>query len=341
MKVLVFGAAGFIASYLIDDMYKKGYEIVACDLMSNGGDFFIEKRIKYIAINISESKDFLKLKNEYFDVVINLASTQPANVSSKNYDPISYFNVNVNGTINILEYCLKSKSGKFILATSHRNTQGMWHRKTLINELDGREIKYSGEYSLFSISETACQDVVTYYSEEFGLKSIMLRIPPVYGYGPHTEIFSNGKPIKTGFQTFIDNAKECKPLEIWGNSNKGRDIIYVKDLINAFILSIESNSANGLYNISSGYKLTLQEEAEVIADLFWGNDEAPEFKYLPEKDNKIEEFVYDISKAKEQLGWVPKYSFRDMLIDIANEGKDKRFSFLIRKRKKMFLDYNN
>lgn len=335
-SVLIFGAAGFIGTYLIDELHRQGYDVVASDISLNSEVYFSSLDIEYVSLDITDKDAFERLENRRFDAVINLASTQPANVSDKAYDPRSYIRVNVTGTLNILDYCLASGSGKFILATSHRNTQGMWHEKEVITETDGRSIKYTGQYSMFSISETAAQDCVLHYQEEYGLKSVIFRLPPVYGYGPHTEIFHNGKPIKTGFQIFIDKARACEPLETWGDETKGRDIVYVKDVIDAFVCGITNDDARGLYNISSGYKLTLREEAEIIADLFWGNDECPVIVNIPDKANNIDEFVYDISKAGKELGWFPKYSFRDMLIDIAREGQDERFHFLLDKRKKMF-----
>ncbi|WP_374032739.1 NAD-dependent epimerase/dehydratase family protein [Bdellovibrio bacteriovorus] len=68
---------------------------------------------------------------------------------------------------------------------------------------------------MFSISESAAQDCVYHYNAQYGLNGVIFRLPPVYGYGPHTEIFKDGKPTKTGFQIFIDNAKACKPIELW------------------------------------------------------------------------------------------------------------------------------
>lgn len=335
-NILIFGAAGFIGTYLIEELYKQGFSIVASDVSMHHEEYFKKRGIEYLNIDITIRDSFKVLQNRQFDVVINLASTQPANVSEKCYDPRSYIQVNVMGTLNILDYCLDSGSEKFIQATSHRNTQGMWHMKDRISEKDGRAIKYAGQYSMFSISETAAQDCIFHYQAEHGLRSIVFRLPPVYGYGPHTEIFLDGKPVKTGFQIFMDRAQKCEPLETWGNERKGRDIIYVKDVISAFICGIMKDNASGLYNITSGYKLTLKEEAETIGKLFWGNGDKPVIRNLPGKENHIEEYVYDISKAKEELGWEPVYSFEKMLIDIALESKDKRFAFLEEKRKQMF-----
>lgn len=337
-NILVFGAAGFIGTYLVDELVKKGCKVTASDISAIGKKYYHEKNIPYIEVDITREPEFDKLPQVSFDAVINLAATQPANVSSSKYDPKDYINVNVNGTLNILEYCRKSSAKKIIYVCSHRNTQGLWADKKVVSESDGRSIKYTGQYSMFSISESAAQDCVLHYEAQHGLKAIIFRLPPVYGYGPHTEIFFDGKPIKTGFQIFIENAMACKPIEIWGDTSKGRDIIYIKDVVAAFIKAIQSDIARGLYNITSGYSLTLKEEAETIAKVFWGDNSRPQIIERPEKPNNVESFVYDISKAKKELGWEPQYSFEDLLLDYLKEGTDKKFSYLLEKRKNLFKE---
>ncbi len=339
-RILVFGASGFIATYLIDELLRQGYEVLASDLGEVGSDFCEAMNADYVSIDITQRAAFEKLGNRTFDAVIHLAACQPANVSEARYDPRDYINVNVNGTLNILDYCKNSQSGKVIYASSHRNTQGLWTPQAkAISEDDGRSIKYTGEYAMFSISESAAQDCVMHYQAQYGLPGIIFRLPPVYGYGPHTEIFKDGVPIKTGFQIFIEKAQACEPLEIWGDGNVGRDIIYVKDVVSAFMLAIESTSASGLYNITSGQYLTLRKQAEIIAKLFWGSNSPPVIVERPEKPNGMDAFLYAIGKAQRELGWTPRYTFEDMLIDYRKEADSRRFKYLVEKRKKMLEQF--
>lgn len=335
-RILVFGAAGFIGTYLIDELIRQEYEVTASDISIFGEDYYKEVGVPYFNIDITTKEDFKKLEKKEYDVVIHLAAVQPANVSANNYDPRDYINVNVNGTLNILEFCKVNNVKKIIYATSHRNTQGLWTNNKVISEKHGRSIKYTGQYSMFSISETTAQDCVLHYQDQYSLQSIIFRLPPVYGYGPHTEIFMDGKPIKTGFQIFMENAIACKPLEVWGDCSKGRDIVYIKDVVNAFKKSINNDKANGLFNITSGKSLSLLEEAKTIAKVFWGDDSEPVIIKRPEKENHIDAFLYDISLAKKELDWSPKYDFEDMLLDYKNEEENKRFKYLIEKRQTMF-----
>jgi UDP-glucose 4-epimerase len=149
------------------------------------------------------------------------------------------------------------------------------------------------------------------------------------------EIFKDGKPLKTGFQVFIENAQKGRPLELWGDPANGRDIVYVKDVVSAIGLALEKTGVGGLYNISSGQCLTLKEQAECIIRLFSPRGRPSEIRYLPDKPNLIESYVYDIDKARRVLGWQPEYSFEDMLLDYRQEMESGRFAFLVEKRRSL------
>jgi len=333
--IIVFGAAGFIGTYLIDRLIKESYSVVAADISEFGESYYGRLGIPYYNVNITDKESLEKLPTEGIEAVINLACVQPANVSEKKYNPADFMQVNVIGTLNLLDFCVKNNVRKYFYTSSHRNTQGLWKEKegTAIKESDGRSVKYTGDYAVYSISESAAADCIEHYNQAFSMQGIIFRLPPVYGYGPHTEIYKDGKPLKTGFQIFIDNAVQGKPLEVWGDCNKGRDIIYVKDVVSAFALALKKKDISGLYNISSGRMSTLKEEAEFIANEFWPQGSQPEFVYLSEKSNNIEPYFYDISKAEQDLGWKPQYTFADMISDYRKELEAQRFKYLVEKRK--------
>jgi UDP-glucose 4-epimerase len=333
--IIILGAAGFIGTYLVDRLVKEGVSILASDINGAGKDYFEEKGISYINTDITKKEDFRQLPGAGVDAVIHLAALQPANVSAASYDPSKYIEVNVSGTINVLEYCRKAQVNKIIYASSHRNTQGLWQCGKAVREEDGRSIKYDGEYAMFSISESAAQDCLEHYRKKYGLQGIVFRLPPVYGYGPHMQIFWHGKPIKTGFQIFVENAIAGKPIEVWGDCDQGRDIIYIKDVTEAFVQVLKSSNAAGLYNITSGRAVTLREEVETIVKVFCRTHGKSEIIYKPEKPNSLEPFFYDNSKARKEFGWSPRYSFADMLVDYKQEMESGEFSFLVEKRRRL------
>jgi UDP-glucose 4-epimerase len=333
--VIVFGAAGFIGTYLVDQLVTDGFDVLATDISQLGEAYYEKQGIAFIRLDITKEKGFTRLPQAGVSAAINLACVQPANVSKEEYDPTDYIKVNVLGTLNILEFCRKTGIQKMIYISSHRTVQALWESGKRIREDVTKAIKYTGEYTMFSISEGAAEDCVEHYRQQYGMQGIIFRLPPVYGYGPHTEIFKNGKPIKTGFKVFIENAIAGKPIEVWGDYEKGRDIIYVKDVVSAIVLALKNKDASGLYNIASGRTLSLKEEAETIARVFSSRNNPSKITYQPDKPNSVEPFLYNISKAKRELRWSPKYSFEEMLVDYKKEMGSGRFKFLLEKRRRM------
>jgi len=333
--IVLFGAAGFIGTYLTDQLTRDGHRVIASDVSELGEAYYRKQGIPFHRVDITRRGDFEGLPTEGIDAVVHLACVQPANVSERKYDPADYVRVNVLGTLNILEFCRLNKIPKVIYTCSHRNTQGMWKEKSgrPILETDGRAIKFTGDYAMFSISESAAADCVEHYSQTYGIEGVVLRLPPVYGYGPHTEIFKDGKPMKTGFQVFIENAEQGRPLELWGDYDAARDIVYVKDVTSAIGLALKKSGISGLFNISSGRGLSLKEQAESIIRVFSSPSSPSEIRYQPDKPNLIETYVYDIGKARRELGWQPEYSFEEMLIDYRKEMESERFAFLVEKRR--------
>lgn len=333
--IVVFGAGGFLGTYLTDHLIAGGYEVLASDVSEVSEAYYRNRNLAFERVDITQKESFERLPQQGVDAVVHLACVQPANISEQKYDPLDYVRVNVMGTLNILEYCKRARVPKVIYTCSHRNTQGMWKEKAgrAIREDDGRSLPFTGDYAMFAISESAACDSVEHYARTYGLEGVMLRLPPVYGYGPHTEIFKDGKPIRTGFLIFIENAMEGRPIEIWGDPEVGRDIVYVKDVVSAIERALERSGIGGLYNISSGRLLSLREQAEAIVQVYSRPESRSQLRYRPDKPNLIETYYYDISKAERVLGWRPEYSFHEMLLDYQKEEQSGRFSFLVEKRR--------
>jgi len=335
--IIVTGAAGLIGTYLIDRLIGDGYEVIGVDIDDIGEAYYKERNIPFIHLDITKKGEFAKLPQKGVDSFVNLACLQPANVKEEDYDPRDYIIVNVLGVLNILDFCRKTRIQKVIHTISHRNVQGLWENGQVIREDAANAIKYTGEYTMYSISESAAVDCVKYYGKQYGMQGIIFRLPPVYAYGPHTEGFKNGKYVKTGFQVFLENAIAGKSIELWGDCEKGRDIIYVKDVVSAIILAIKSKDVIGLYNITSGKLLSLREEVEEIIRAFSPIERPSQIILCPDKPNSIEPFLYDISKARRDLGWYPKYTFPEMLVDFKKEMESGKFKFLQEKRRHMMM----
>lgn len=334
--IIVTGATGFVGFYLVNQLHAEGFKVLAVD---NSGqeeaEYFKKNGIDFVQVDITKEAEFSKLPKHDIDAFVNLACVQPANMPEEQYDPAKYVSVNILGVTNIFKFCQKNNIKKVLHTISHRNVQGLWEKGEVINEESPRAIKFTGKYSMFSISESAAADIIEYFNQDYGMNGIIFRLPSVYGYGHHESFFKDGKVTKTGLGVFIDNAVKGETFEIWGDKDKGRDVVYVKDVVSAFILALKSKQAKGMYNIASGVKLSLQQQVEGIIHVFSNRANPSNIIYLPEKPNSIDPCIYDISKAKRELKWEPKYSFEEMLTDYKKEMESGRWDFLLGRKKRM------
>ena len=266
-----------------------------------------------------------------------LAGLLPANTKADlldNENAADYFEINVIGAIHVLEYCRRNGIKKVIGSCSYSDVSGAWGKGYPITEEEPRNFKYTGDHAVYVISKNACNDVMEYYNQQHGMQCAWFRFPPVYGVGPHGTIYVNGKAYKSGIATFIDNAMNGEDIELWGNPHIKRDIIYVKDVAKAYVLALESDKTYGLYNMTSGTQLDLEEQARAVIDVF-GKEKGSKIVYKPEKPNNTPSFWYSMEKAKRDFGFVPQYTnYHDMMIDYKNELESGRWDALVESRHK-------
>lgn len=334
---IIFGATGFIGLYTAEHFVKKGYRIIGTGRNKQTARLLERIGVEFIELDVTKKEDFRKLPTQDVDGVIVLTGLLPANAKVNldvDENAADYFSVNVIGTINILEYCRKNGIKKVIGNTSYSDVSGAWGKKYPITEDEPRDFKLSGDHAVYVISRSAANDVMEYYNQQHGMQCAWFRFPPVYGVGPHSTIYVNGVAKKSGYATFIDNAKEGKPIEVWGNPHLKRDIIYVKDVAQAYEKAINSDKTYGLYNMTAHVQIDLLEQAEIIVEVF-GGEKRSDIILKPEKKNATPSYLYSIDKARRDFDFKPQFTdFRDMMLDYKNEMESGRWELLIESRKK-------
>lgn len=335
--VIVIGATGFIGMYTVEALIQSGKEVLATGRNAKLGKKLQDMGARFLSLDITNKSDFDKLPTRDVEGVILLAGLLPANAKAdleNEENAADYFEVNVIGAINVLEYCRKNGIKKVIGSCSYSDVSGAWGKGYPITEEEPRAFKFTGDHAVYVISKSACNDVMEYYNQQHGMKCAWFRFPPVYGVGPHGTIFVNGKAYKSGIATFIDNAKEGKNIELWGDPHIKRDIIYVKDVATAYVMALESDATYGLYNMTSGTQLDLEEQAQAVIDVF-GSDKGSKLVYRPEKPNNTPSFWYSMEKAKKDFGFVPAYTnYHDMMVDYKKELESGRWDDLVESRQK-------
>lgn len=335
--VIVIGGTGFIGMYTVEALLKAGKKVLATGRNMRLGEVLQNMGAEFLELDITSEDDFDKLPKKDVEGVILLAGLLPANAKAdlqENENAADYFEVNVIGAIHVLEYCRRNGIKKVIGNCCYSDVSGAWGKGYPITEDEPRNFSYTGDHAVYVISKNACNDVMEYYNQQHGMQCAWFRFPPVYGVGPHGTIFVNGKPYKSGIATFIDNAMEGKDIELWGNPHIKRDIIYVKDVAEAYVMALESDKTYGLYNMTSGTELDLEEQAKAVIDVF-GDNKKSRIVYRPDLENHTPSYIYSMEKAKRDFGFVPKYTnYYDMMKDYKKEQESNRWNILVDSRKK-------
>ena len=335
--IVIFGATGFIGLYTAETFIKKGYKVVGLGRNKYTGELLKKMGAEFVEFDITNADSYSILPTHGVEAVISLAGLLPANAKvnvDEDENAAEYFSVNVIGTINILEYCRKNGIKKVIGNSSYADVSGVWGKRYPITEDEPRNFSFTGDHAAYVISRNAACDMMEYYNQQHGLQCSWFRFPPVYGVGPHGTIYVNGTAKKSGYVTFIDNAIEGKDIEIWGDEHLKRDIIYVKDVADAYVKAVESKKTYGLYNMTGHVQIDLQEQAETIIEVFCGNKKS-KIIYCPEKKNSTPPFLYSMDKAKRDFDFEPKYdTFKKMMVDYKQELESGRWKILVESRKK-------
>ena len=309
---IIIGASSFIGVYTVEEFLKQGCEVAVTGRNSKFKGHYDKLGVKYYNVDLAYAEDFAQLPTEGVEGVILLGGLLPSNAEvnlDEEENAADYFRINTIGTINVLEYCRKNGIKKVISNCSYADVRGAWG-KHVITEDEPRDFIYTGDHAVYVFSKNAANDTMEYYNQQHGMQCAWFRFPPVYGVGPHDSLFINGTLRKSGLKIFIDNASKGKDICIFGDPNLSRDVVYVKDVAHAFYLAMKSDK-------TSGHSVTLQQQAEIIADLWAPSpDKKSKIIYKPEITNNTPSYLFSMERSKKDFGFVPEFGdFRVMMED--------------------------
>lgn len=287
IKVLITGGAGFIGSHLIDFLLINNYEVYVIDNLSSGSTQFINKDVQFFNVDICSDQIELIFKIVRPDIVIHLASI--SSVSASLSEPITDLKVNVIGTVNILNQCIKYNIKKFVFSSS-ASVYGDPENIPINEECN------SDPMSPYGLSKKTSEKYIEMYGELYNLPYSILRFSNVYG--PRQSMKSESGVISI----FIDSILKGKRPIINGSGNQTRDFIYVSDIITAIHCSMRVQQSE-IYNVSNNTELTILEILKILCKLE-GISCNPFFH--PLKKGDILRSSLDNTKIKNELGWVPK-----------------------------------
>lgn len=324
-KIIILGATGNVGIYLTEHFVKAAdrneYEIIACGTRET--DYFKRFGIRYFRVDISNAASFDALPTDDVYAIIMLAGVLPAYHNSS--DPARYIDVNTKGMLNVLEYSRKTGTDRVLYAQTYSDLAGYMNTGEALKPYAPRKINFTGDHAIYCISKCAAIDLMEHYYQEYGIKKIVFRLPNIYLYSPQTHYLIDGKPSIIPYRYMIDRAIKGETIELWGNPEKSKDIVYVKDLCRMFFkATFADNIKNSTYNVGTGRRVTMLEQVQGIIDVFSPPEHKSQIKFCPEKTDCVD-FIMDIENARRELGYEPKYDYLAYLEDYKKEMNSDRF----------------
>lgn len=316
-NVLVFGATGDTGRYFIDYFIKNNnndeYKIIASG--SRNTNDFDEYDIEYYQIDITNKSDFLKLPSNIY-AIVDFAGIMPARMEG--YYPQKYIDVNIIGTLNILDFCVKNNVDRILFCQSFGDIKEHSDANVLLKVDMPRKFSFNNDHSVYVLTKNFAVDLIESYHQMYGIKSFIFRLPTIYLWSDIDCFYVDGIKKKIGYRYIIDQAINGHDIEVWGDPSRLKDMIYVKDFCQMVFKAVFINRDSGYYNVGTGIGVSLEEQINGIIDVFSPKDRPSKKVYCPDKPN-APQYIMDISNAISELGYSPKYDYINMLIDMKNE----------------------
>lgn len=326
-KIIVFGACGNVGSYFtkyaLEYFNKDEYEIIASG--RNNTDFFDKRGVKYCKVDISKTEEFDSLPTDNVYAIVLLAAQIPSYMEG--YQPRKYIDSNIIGAFNVCEYARRVKADRILYTTTVFDISLAAKPGKMLMPDTPVNFSYKGDHALYVITKNTAIELLEHYHQEYGIKKFVFRLPTIYSYSPYHYYHPNGVETLRPIYKMIDMAQKGETLEIWGDPNYKTDMVHVYDFSQELCKAIEVDREEGFYNIGTGKPITLEEKIKTIVEVFSPKDNPSKIVYCPEKKNSGG-FMLDITNAKEELGYEPKYGIKELLEDYKAEMKINRFAEL-------------
>lgn len=295
MKILVTGGAGFIGSNLVDSLIKENHEVIVLDNLSTGKKENLNKNAYFYNIDLRDLSKLNSLfEKERPEIVYHLAAQ--INVRKSIKDPFYDESVNIAGSLNLLECCKDYGVKRIIYSSSGGAVYGEPQKLPAPEEHEIRPLSHYGA------SKFAVESYLSVYNAIYGLDYVTLRYANVYG--PRQDFLGEAGVIAI----FIRNVLLGEPLIIFGDGNQTRDFVFVKDVVDANLLSLKYKGNHRIFNVGTGVQTSINKIAEEI-------EKSIGKKIVVKKEDAIKGEVrdtyLDISRAKKELGFSPSVSISE------------------------------
>jgi UDP-glucuronate 4-epimerase len=304
MKALVTGAAGFIGSHLCERLLGDGWTVVGVDNFDDFYDPQIKRRniseclknknFRLIEADIRDSAAMQKAvgacpeqgRRNGIEIIVHLAAR--AGVRPSIARPLLYADVNVNGTMVLLEAAKKHKIDKFIFGSSS-SVYGN-NKKVPFSEQDSVDFPISPYAATKKAGELICHT----YHHLYAINITCLRFFTVYGPRQRPDL---------AIHKFARLIEQDKSIPIYGDGTMMRDFTYIDDIIEGIVAAMQKCSGFNIYNLGESRPIKVND---LVVQIEGALGKKATREYLPPQPGDVERTYADVTKAIEELGYKPK-----------------------------------
>ncbi len=294
MKVLVTGGAGFIGSHVVDACLAAGHEVSVVDDLSTGRKINLDEAAVLYQVDIRDAESLrLVFESERPDVICHLAAK--ADVRESMEKPIEYAQVNIIGSLNLLELSRDYGVRKMVYASTGGAVYG--EPKYLpadedhpINPLDP-----------YGASKHQVEHYLYIYRKHHGIDYTILRFPNVYG--PRQDPLGEAGVVAI----WTGQMLKSEQAVIYGSGEQERDFVYVGDIAQANVLALNKGGGQ-ILNLGSGIGTSINEIFDLLKESTGYQGTA---EHGPAKEGEVFRIFITNERAKEALGWAPSVALKD------------------------------
>ncbi len=299
MRYLVTGGAGFIGSHTVDELVRRGHQVVVLDDFSAGKEENLSQaagKVKLIRGSITDL-DRVRSACREVDYVLHLAARTSVPRSVK--DPLETNRINVDGTLNVLVAAREAKVRRVVFAAS---SSAYGETPTLPKV----ETMMPTPISPYGVSKFVGEMYAQVFGRVYGLENVSLRYFNVFGPRQDPSSLYSGV-----LSRFITAVLDGAPPVVFGDGEQSRDFTYVDNVVDANLLACEAPGVSGMvFNVGTGDRFTLNQTLKLLEKISGKTIRA---KYDPPREGDIRHSQADIELARKLLGYQPRVGFEEGL----------------------------
>lgn len=295
MKVLVTGGAGFIGSHLVDRLIQEGHEVIIVDNLATGKRRNINRAARFYKLDIQSWRLERVFRNERPNIVMHLAAQMDVRKSVE--DPMFDAQVNILGTLNVLQQAVRHGVRKVVFSSSGGAIYG--EQETY----PAPESHLTQPLSPYGLSKLCGEQYLSYFQRVSGLQVVSLRYANVYG--PRQDPEGEAGVVAIFIQKLLNNEQAV----INGNGRQSRDFVFVEDVVDAN-LGMMGQETKGTYNVGTGTETSVNDLFRMLIQLTGSTCKEV---HGPAKKGEQARSVIDNTKLRQELSWEPKTDLNEGL----------------------------